>query len=162
MPSFQGFLQSLFEIWNSLWWIMQIFQWPLRDHSSMHCMSEGLWDSVASLKRRHNGRDGVSIIVYSGAGQRKHQSSASLAFVWGIHRWPVNSPHKWPVTRKIFHVMTSLCCGSLVVFMLCLTRYHSTSTEENIGGELNPRFWADAAAAVYLWQQYSSVYHYFT
>ena len=38
--------------------------------------------------------------VYSGADQRKHQSSASLAFVWGIHRWPVNSPHKWPVTRK--------------------------------------------------------------
>ena len=34
--------------------------------------------------------------VYSGADQSKHQSSASLAFVWGIH------PHKWPVTRKMF------------------------------------------------------------
>ena len=45
-------------------------------------------------------------IVYStvhlGADQRKHQSSTSLAFVWGIHRWPVNSPHKGPVTRKMF------------------------------------------------------------
>ena len=40
--------------------------------------------------------------VYSGADQRKHQRSASLAFVWGIHRRPVNSPHKWPVTRKMF------------------------------------------------------------
>ena len=40
--------------------------------------------------------------VYSGAFQRKHQSSASLAFVWGIHRGPVNSPHKRPVTRKMF------------------------------------------------------------
>ena len=40
--------------------------------------------------------------VYSGADQSKHQSSASLAFVWGIHRGPVNSPHKWPVTRKMF------------------------------------------------------------
>ena len=39
--------------------------------------------------------------VYSGADQRKHQSSASLAFVWGIHRIPVYSPHKWPVTRKM-------------------------------------------------------------
>ena len=39
--------------------------------------------------------------VYSGADQSKHQSSASLAFVWGIHRGPVNSPHKWPVTRKM-------------------------------------------------------------
>ena len=32
--------------------------------------------------------------VYSGADQSKHQSSASLAFVWGIHREPVNSLHK--------------------------------------------------------------------
>ena len=40
--------------------------------------------------------------VYSRADQRKHQSSTSLAFVWGIHRWPVNSPHKWPVTQKMF------------------------------------------------------------
>ena len=40
--------------------------------------------------------------VYPGADQSKHQSSASLAFVWGIHRGPVNSPHKWPLTRKMF------------------------------------------------------------
>ena len=45
-------------------------------------------------------------MVYStfhpGADRRKHQSPASLAFVRGIHRGPVNSPHKWPVTRKLF------------------------------------------------------------
>ena len=40
--------------------------------------------------------------VYSDADQRKHQSSASLAFVREIHRWPVNFPHKGPVTRKMF------------------------------------------------------------
>ena len=40
--------------------------------------------------------------VYSGADQRKHHSSASLVFVLGIHRGPVNSPHKRPVTRKMF------------------------------------------------------------
>ena len=34
--------------------------------------------------------------------ERKHQSSASLAFVRGIPRRPVNSPHKWSVTRKMF------------------------------------------------------------
>ena len=39
--------------------------------------------------------------VHSDADQRKHQSPASLAFEWGIHRGPVNSPHKWPVTRKM-------------------------------------------------------------
>ena len=40
--------------------------------------------------------------IHSGADQRKHQSSASLAFVREIHRWPVNSRHRWPVTRKMF------------------------------------------------------------
>ena len=40
--------------------------------------------------------------VYSDADQRKHQSSASLAFVWGIHQGLVNSLQKWPVTRKMF------------------------------------------------------------
>ena len=40
--------------------------------------------------------------VYSDANQRKHQSSASLVFVRGIYRGPVNSSHKWPITRKMF------------------------------------------------------------
>ena len=44
----------------------------------------------------------VYSIVYSSVDQRKHQSSASLAFVRRIHRWPVNSLHKWPVTREMF------------------------------------------------------------
>ena len=45
--------------------------------------------------------------VYSGADQRKHQRSVSLAFVRGIHCWPMNSPRKEPVTRKSFHLLTS-------------------------------------------------------
>ena len=48
---------------------------------------------------------GVSIVysaVFSGADQRKRQRSAPLAFVRGIDRWLVNSPHKGPVTRKMF------------------------------------------------------------
>ena len=43
----------------------------------------------------------VCSTVYSGADHRKHQSSASVAFVRGIHQWPLNSPHKWPVTRNM-------------------------------------------------------------
>ena len=42
--------------------------------------------------------------VCPGADQRKHQSSASLAFVWGIHRWPEDSPHNGTATRKIFSI----------------------------------------------------------
>ena len=55
----------------------------------------------------------VYSIVYSGVDQRKLQSSASLAFVRWIHRRPVNSPHKWPVTRKMFpfdDVIVLACC----------------------------------------------------
>ena len=81
------------------------------------------------LQWRHNERDGFQItsvtIVYSticsGVDQRKHQSSASLVFVRGIHRWPVNSPHKGPVTPKIFQfddvIMKSERCH--VVFFQC-------------------------------------------
>ena len=53
----------------------------------------------------------VYSIVYSDADQRKHQSSASLAFVWGIHRsrW---IPHtKGQLRGKCFHLMTSSCSG---------------------------------------------------
>ena len=44
----------------------------------------------------------VYLIVYSVTDERKHQSSASLAFARGIHWVPLNSPRKWPVTRKMF------------------------------------------------------------
>ena len=54
--------------------------------------------------------------VYSGADQRKHQSSASLAFVRGIHRWPVNSPHKGPVTRKMSPFDDVIMCLCFVVY----------------------------------------------
>ena len=56
---------------------------------------------------------GVSIVystVCSGADQNQHQSSASLAFVRGIHRSPVNSPHKGPVTRKMFPFDDVIMC----------------------------------------------------
>ena len=47
---------------------------------------------------------------YSGVDQRKHQSSASLAFGRGIHRGPVNSPHKRQVTRKMFPFHDVIMC----------------------------------------------------
>ena len=55
---------------------------------------------------------------YSGADQRKHQSSASLAFVRGIHRWPVTSPHKGPVTRKMFSFDDVIMKSSLLSSLL--------------------------------------------
>ena len=64
--------------------------------------------SDMALQCRHNyvsnqqPRECLLNLFDSGADQRKHQSSASLPFARGIHRWPVKSPHKWPVTRKMF------------------------------------------------------------
>ena len=63
------------------------------------------------LQWRHNEREGVLNYqrldylldrVCRRKKQTKHQCSASLAFVRGIHRGPANSPHKRPVTRKKF------------------------------------------------------------
>ena len=92
---------------------------------------------VKSLQWRHNERDGVSnhqphSIVYSGADQRKHQSSASLAFVQGIHRRPVNYPHKGPLRRKMlpFHstrMMATSCRHHLCWMMSPNQRNHIRS-----------------------------------
>ena len=80
------------------------------------------------LRWRHNGRDVVSnhqphncLFNHSGADHIKHQSSALLAFVRGIHRWPVNSPHKGPVTRKCFHLMTSSWIKRIFFFKMVTT-----------------------------------------
>ena len=60
---------------------------------------------MGAMERSNNRR----LSFCSGAVQRKYRSSASLTFLRGIHRSPVNSPHKGPVTRKCFHLMTSSC-----------------------------------------------------
>ena len=51
----------------------------------------------------------VYSIAYSGADQRKLQSSASLAFVWGIHRDRWIPRTKGQVRGKCFHLVTSSC-----------------------------------------------------
>ena len=71
--------------------------------------------------------------VYSGADQRKHKSSASLAFVWGIHRGPVNSPHKWPVTRKMFPL------DDVIMHVLIITLQYARQSALCAGQE-NSRF----------------------
>ena len=81
--------------------------------------------TIYSLRWRHDGRDRVSITsltvvystIYSDADQRKHQSSASLAFVWGIHRDRWIPRTYGPQRGKCFHLMTSSCtsCGLYVI-----------------------------------------------
>ena len=70
--------------------------------------------------------------VYSDADQRKHQSSASLAFVWGIHRDQWIPSTKGQLRAKYFHLMTSSCYTTLglvwwvgISIFGVITAYHS-------------------------------------
>ena len=91
-------------------------------------------DEASPLRWRHNERDSaiasqitsptiVYSAVYSDADQRKHQSSASLAFVWGIHRDRWIPRTKGQLRGKCFHLMTSSCYGSptvvCVIVLIC-------------------------------------------
>ena len=81
--------------------------------------------AIASQITRHTI---VYSTVYSDAGQRKYQSSASLAFMEGIHRWPVNSPQTRPVTRKMFPfddvIMNRVYNADDVPYMITLILNH--------------------------------------
>ena len=122
----------------SIWW---------RHHVPFRSDSEGISQRVAlvtcqflsyitmcnkmPLLWRHNEHDGVSnhqpydCLLNRLFRQRKHQSSAPLAFVWAIHRWPVNSPHKGPITRKMFPfddvIMIRSKSDWLLTYIYCVT-----------------------------------------
>ena len=74
---------------------------PTRFHSSYRRFTSSQW--------RHNERDGISNhqpqdCLLNGLFRRRWKKTSKLrvtGFVKGIHRWPVNSTHKGPVTRKI-------------------------------------------------------------
>ena len=69
----------------------------------MHCVWYRFFHySDVTMASRITSLTIVHLTVYSGTDQTKQQSSASLAFVRGIHRSPVNCPHKGPVTEKMF------------------------------------------------------------
>ena len=81
--------------WWSTTWDVSVS----RDEEKMQHYNDVIMNTIAS---QITSSTIVYSAVYSGADQRKYQSSLSLAFVWGIHRWPVNCPHKGSVTRKMF------------------------------------------------------------
>ena len=97
-------------------WISPIPDWLWRLRSVWHDYNDVIMGAMAS---QITSLTSVYATVYTYADQKKYQSSASLAFVWGIHRWPVNSPHKGSVTRKSFHLMTSSWVGRRQEQILC-------------------------------------------
>ena len=93
--------------------LIEIYSIYILLDTTRFCKCHSVANSLISINAKHYNDvimsaiacqiTGVAIVcstVGSGPDQRKHQSSALLAFVQGIHRGPVNSPHKRPVTRK--------------------------------------------------------------
>ena len=79
----------------------------------------------------------------SGADQRKHESSASLAFVRGIHRWPVNSPHKGPVTRKMFKYDDVIMGNRCLAVVQCQLKKPAKLSSTECDGHYNNVIYAD-------------------
>ena len=115
-------IENVFAKWWSFWqglntfWSGQLWTWIFQEWwLDMLEFQPGRWQLVwVACRVRYSDVimnamayqiTGLSIVysaVCSGPDQIKHQGSASLAFVKGIHWWPVNSLHKGPVTRKMF------------------------------------------------------------
>ena len=107
LESFISFILVRYLSVKSLWLV-----WSLNlrvPDLQMGCRDLTSWPGAPTLQWRHNEGDGVSnrlrldcLTFCSSVDQRKHQSSTSLVLVRGIHRSQVDSPHKGPVTRKMF------------------------------------------------------------
>ena len=67
------------------------------------------YDDVTTMASHITSLTVVYSTVYSDADERKHQSSASLAFVWGIHRDRWIPRTKGQLRGKCFYLMTSSC-----------------------------------------------------
>ena len=97
--------------------------------------------------------------VYSDADQRKHQTSASLAFVRG----PVNSQHKWSVTRKMFPyddvimytINHHLCAWAVIVSNLTNTVVYTIIYENCFISRCHQFDWP---TSVFMWWHIGLVY----
>ena len=83
----------------------------------------------------------VYSIVHSDADQRKHQSSASLAFVREIHRGPVA---KWPLTSSCYCSFHSadrwyISTEYFVTSMKCVIKQWASSTGLTAVSKFKPR-----------------------
>ena len=106
-------------------WIISMCVWHDTFANPMH-YSDVIMGAMSSQMTSLNI---VYSTVYSCADQRKHQSSASLAFVRGIHRSPVNSPHKWPVTQKMFPFDDVIMVHLQTRYMVSVQLHHEVSQQ---------------------------------
>ena len=144
---FETPLRSLWRHYNVTndWWKTILSRYTRGKVSSLMLYVTYSWQwhfEYCSLWQwRHNQRDGVSkhqpydclLNRLFRRRSRKHQSSASLAFVRGVHRWPVNSLHKGPATRKMFPfddvIMLYSCVQEVALWAVDAPKYAVATIE---------------------------------
>ena len=104
-----------YELWASQIKVISSLNQPTNDEfrtstqETMAILRLALWIPMITLPWRHNGRDSVSIhqppdCLLNRLFRRRSKRTPKLRVIGlcgGIHRGPVYSPHKWPVTRKM-------------------------------------------------------------
>ena len=88
--------------WGYVVWQMLCLSWCSAAYYTILYWTHYSYAIMSAMVSQITGVSIVCLTACSGADQRKHQSSASLAFVREIHRWPIDFPNKGPVTRKTF------------------------------------------------------------
>ena len=93
-------------------------------------------DIVSTMASQITGLPIVCSTISSGTDHRICQRSASLAFMRGIHRWLVDSPHKRPITRKIFPfddvIVNGLAWNCVLLFFVQLYLSFSTKFSDRV------------------------------
>ena len=85
-----------------IFWCHGSLTWQLKMYGCLFISTHNSDVAMGAMVSHITSVSSAYSTVHSGVDQRKHQSIALLAFVRGIHRWPVNFPHKGQVTRKMF------------------------------------------------------------
>ena len=108
---------------RGIWHSIQLSQikWNFIPQKCLTTIFHFLLVYSTSLQWRNNERYGVSNpqphdCLFSRLFRHRSKKTSELrvTFLWGIHRWPVNSPHKGPVTRKMFPFHDVIMCTCLI------------------------------------------------
>ena len=146
-PIIQQWIASIY-FTNRYWLVLKGIQWNTSHYSAV---------IISAMASQITGISNICLTVCSVAHQRKHQSSTSLAFVKGIHRWSADSPHKRQVTRKIFPfddtiLSLHLCLNNVICTIERIWKWNCKATtffREQWGKVINNSYLAEIELKVF-------------